>query len=194
MEHIQSYNELISQVQKGNSIFLLLYKSGSDLSQCAVKNISKAKKDQADYVVLFADVTEVKDIHGNYGITTVPSLLEFQKGEFKKVIKGCNSPHFYRSVFENIVNPVVGGTGRKSTKNVIVYSTPSCPWCNKLKKYLRQNKIQFQDIDVSKNQNAAKRMVKGSGQQGVPQTEINGQFIVGFDKPKIDKLLNINPN
>jgi len=194
MEHIQSHNELISQIQKGNSIFLLLYKSGSDLSKCAVKNISKAEKEQADYVVLFADVTKVKDIHSNYGITTVPSLLEFQKGEFKKVIKGCNSPHFYRSVFENIVNPAVGGAGRKSTKNIIVYSTPSCPWCNKLKNYLRQNNIQFQDIDVSKNQNAAKRMMKGSGQQGVPQTEINGQFIVGFDKPKIDKLLNINPN
>ncbi len=194
MEHIQSHNELISQIQKGNSIFLLLYKSGSDLSKCAVKNISKAEKEQADYVVLFADVTKVKDIHSNYGITTVPSLLEFQKGEFKKVIKGCNSPHFYRSVFENIVNPAVGGAGRKSTKNIIVYSTPSCPWCNKLKNYLRQNNIQFQDIDVSKNQNAAKRMMKGSGQQGVPQTEINGQFIVGFDKPKIYKLLNINPN
>ncbi len=194
MEHIQSHNELIFQIQKGNPTYLLLYKSGSDLSQCAVKNVSKAKKDQADYVVLFADVTETKDIHGNYGITTVPSLLEFQKGEFKKVIKGCNSPHFYKTVFENIVNPSVGGAGRKSAKRVIVYSTPSCPWCTKLKDYLRQNSIQFQDIDVSKNQNAAKRMFKSSGQQGVPQTEINGQFIVGFDKPKIDKLLNINPN
>jgi len=194
MEHIQSHNELISQVQKEDSLFLLLYKSGSDLSQCAVKNVSKAKKDKADYVILFADVTEVRDIHGNYGITTVPSLLEFQKGEFKKVIKGCNSPHFYRSVFENIVNPAVGGAERKTTKSVIVYSTPSCPWCSKLKSYLRQNNVQFQDIDVSKNQSAAKRMVKGSGQQGVPQTEINGQFIVGFDKPKIDRLLNINPN
>ena len=192
MEHIKSHDELISQVKRGNTTFLLLYKGGSDLSQCALRNISKAKKDNTDYVVLLADVNNVKDIHGNYGVKTVPSLLTFQKGEFKKVIKGCNSPHFYRTIFENIVNPSVVKNSSKSTKNIIVYSTPSCPWCNKLKKYLRQNNIQFQDIDVSKNQDAAKRMVKGSGQQGVPQTEINGQFIVGFDKPKIDKLLNIN--
>jgi len=192
MEHIQSYDELISQVKQGNTTFLLLYKGGSDLSQCALKNISKAKKDNMDYVILLADVNNVKDIHGNYGVKTVPSLLAFQKGEFKKVVKGCNSPHFYRTIFENIVNPSIVGSGSKTTKDIIVYSTPSCPWCKKLKRYLKQKNIQFQDIDVSKNQNAAKRMVNGSGQKGVPQTEINGQFIVGFDKRKIDKLLNIN--
>lgn len=192
MKHIQSHDELISHIEKGESTFLLLYKGGSDLSECAVKNISKAKKDNMDYVILLADVNNVRDIHGNYGIKTVPSLLTFQKGEFKKVVKGCNSPYFYRTIFENIVNPSITGNGKKTTKNITVYSTPSCPWCNKLKRYLREHNIQFQDIDVSKNQEAAKRMVNGSGQQGVPQTEINGQFIVGFDKPKIDKLLNIN--
>ncbi|HIE16243.1 MAG TPA: NrdH-redoxin [Bacteroidales bacterium] len=194
MKHIQSHNELLDQVHTHTHIYLLLYKGNSDLSQCAVKNINKVRKDDANYTVLFADVNKVKDIHANYGITTVPSLLEFQKGEYQKVIKGCNSPNFYKSVFENIVSPLTKNGKQKLVKSVTVYSTPSCPWCTKLKNYLQQNNIQFRDIDVSRNQSAAERMFKSSGQRGVPQTEINGQFIVVFDKPKIDKLLNINSN
>ena len=46
-------------------------------------------------------------------------------------------------------------------------------------------------MDVSKDQSAAERMVQKSGQQGVPQTEINGRMIVGFDKTKINQLLEI---
>jgi len=37
----------------------------------------------------------------------------------------------------------------------------------------------------------AQELVKKSGQQGVPQTEINGKIIVGFDKPKIDRMLGL---
>ena len=47
-------------------------------------------------------------------------------------------------------------------------------------------------MDVSVDQKAAEEMVKKSGQQGVPQTEINGQIIVGFDKTRINSLLGIN--
>ncbi|HDZ41741.1 MAG TPA: NrdH-redoxin [Bacteroidetes bacterium] len=77
----------------------------------------------------------------------------------------------------------------KRQKNVTVYSTPTCTWCNTLKSYLRERKIQFRDIDVSADQKAAGQMVNKSGQQGVPQTDIDGHVIVGFDKKKIDSLL-----
>jgi hypothetical protein len=35
-------------------------------------------------------------------------------------------------------------------------------------------------------------MVRKSGQKGVPQTDINGQIVVGFDKVKLNALLGIN--
>ena len=53
------------------------------------------------------------------------------------------------------------------------------------------NGITFTDIDVSRDEHAARMMVQRSGQQGVPQTDINGEIIVGFDKNRINKLLNI---
>ncbi len=72
-----------------------------------------------------------------------------------------------------------------------VYSTPTCVYCKTLKEYLKKNKFEFQDIDVSKNEKDLEDMIKKSGQMGVPVVEIDGEVITGFDKQKIDKLLKI---
>ena len=76
-------------------------------------------------------------------------------------------------------------------KSVVVFSTPTCSWCRKLKSYLKENKVRFKDIDVSMNQSAARDMIRKSGQQGVPQMWINNRPIVGFDKAKIDRMLDL---
>ncbi len=76
-------------------------------------------------------------------------------------------------------------------KTVIVFSTPTCSWCRKLKSYLRENRIRYKEIDVSKDNRAAQDMVRKSGQRGVPQMWINNRPVVGFDKQKIDKMLEI---
>lgn len=75
---------------------------------------------------------------------------------------------------------------------VKIYSTPTCVYCKTLKGYFQKNKIDFEDIDVSKDEQQLQKMIKDSGQMGVPVVDIDGQVIVGFDKVKIDKLLNIN--
>lgn len=72
---------------------------------------------------------------------------------------------------------------------VKVYSTPVCPHCVMLKEFLKERGIEYEDIDVSSNQKAAQEMVAKSGQMGVPQIEINGKIIVGFDREKIEKEL-----
>ncbi|MDD5238773.1 MAG: glutaredoxin family protein [Candidatus Omnitrophica bacterium] len=76
-------------------------------------------------------------------------------------------------------------------KQVKVYSTPTCPWCMRTKQFLKENNINFQDIDVSSDQAAAEEMVQKSGQMGVPVLDIDGQIIVGFDKEKIKQSLGI---
>lgn len=74
---------------------------------------------------------------------------------------------------------------------VKVYSTPSCAYCFTLKQFLRNNNIGFEDIDVSKNQEALEEMIKKTGQLTAPIVDIDGQIVIGFDKEKISKLLNI---
>jgi len=78
---------------------------------------------------------------------------------------------------------------KKST--VRVFSTESCPFCVALKDFLKDNKIEFEDIDVSDNEAAQKEMIDKSGQMGVPVVEIDGQIVVGFDQDKIKSLLKI---
>jgi len=74
---------------------------------------------------------------------------------------------------------------------VTVYSTPTCPWCHAVKRYLRQRGVPFRDVDVSRDRREAERMVHKSGQTGVPVVEINGQIIVGFDRARIDRALGL---
>lgn len=74
-------------------------------------------------------------------------------------------------------------------KKVTVYSTPTCPYCIRVKQFLKENNIVFEDIDVSMNQSAAEAMVSKSGQMGVPVLDIGGEIIVGFDKEKIKQAL-----
>lgn len=73
--------------------------------------------------------------------------------------------------------------------NIKVYSTPTCPYCIRLKDYLKEKGIAIENIDVSSDQNGLKEMVRVSGQMGVPVIVIDGEVIVGFDKDRIDNKL-----
>jgi glutaredoxin-like YruB-family protein len=170
--------------------YVLLYKKGSPISDCALVSVQKAASEHNDVNIFLADVQAVKDIHTQYSITTVPTLLQFEEGKFVNVIKGCNEPEFYSSVFEPMLQR---STNEPDTppKRVTVYSTPSCSWCNTLKTHLRKNGIYYTDIDISRDPQMAEELVRRTGQQGVPQTDINGEIIVGFDKARINRLLGI---
>ena len=74
---------------------------------------------------------------------------------------------------------------------VKVYSTSTCYFCIKLKKFLKKNKIPFEDVNVNEDKNAAMEMIKKSGQTGVPVLDINGEIITGFNVPEIKKALKL---
>ncbi len=74
---------------------------------------------------------------------------------------------------------------------VIIFTTPTCSFCNAAKRYFREKKIKYRDIDVSRDRRAAMDMQRRTGSTGVPVILINNRPIVGFDKPKINRLLNI---
>ena len=74
---------------------------------------------------------------------------------------------------------------------VKVYSTPLCPWCKKLKAWLAENKVEFEEIDVSNNEAAAHEMIEKSGQMGVPVVDVDGIIITSFDIDALKKALKI---
>lgn len=75
---------------------------------------------------------------------------------------------------------------------VVIYSTPTCIYCNTLKEYLNSKNIGFKEVDVSKDEKELEKMVAISGQMGVPVVDIDGNVIIGFDRQKIDELLKIS--
>ena len=193
MIEVRSHAELLEKVGKLDRAYLLLYKKGSEQSDCAYENLSAALKEHNDVDAFVADTNTVRHIHPHYRVTSAPTLVIFEKGEFRNVVKGCHHPGFFHSIFENAF-VALNADPDKPSKSVTVYSTPSCSWCNTLKTYLRKNGIHFTDVDVSRDQSAAEEMVRRSGQQGVPQTDINGEIIVGFDRARISRLLEISEN
>ena len=81
--------------------------------------------------------------------------------------------------------------GVKKSNKVMVYSTSWCPWCKKVKEFLKENKIKFTNRDVEKSKKYADEMIKKSRQKGIPVTIINGKVIVGFEEDKMRKELKI---
>lgn len=75
--------------------------------------------------------------------------------------------------------------------NITVYSTPTCPWCKKVKMFLDTNKVAYKDLNVASDVAARKEMVKKSGQMGVPVLDIDGHIVIGYDEPKLKELLKI---
>lgn len=76
-------------------------------------------------------------------------------------------------------------------KKITTYTTQICPHCARLKEFLTEKGIKFENIDVSSDPAKADEMVKKSGQMGVPVVEIDGDIIVGFDKDAISQELGI---
>ena len=81
---------------------------------------------------------------------------------------------------------------KKSLPKVQVFTTPMCPFCYALKEFLKEHNIGFEEIDVSQDEKTREEMIKKSGKMEVPAIEIDRQIVIGFDKKKICKLLNIN--
>jgi len=73
--------------------------------------------------------------------------------------------------------------------NVIVYSTTTCPFCVMVKDWLKGKSVKYDDFNVGLNQDKAKEMMEKSGQMGVPVIDIDGEIIIGFDKPKLEAAL-----
>ncbi len=74
-------------------------------------------------------------------------------------------------------------------KKIIVYTTPTCVFCPLVKKFLDEKGVEYEEIDVSSNSEEMEKMKEKTGQMGVPVVLIGDDIVVGFDKKKIEELL-----
>lgn len=73
--------------------------------------------------------------------------------------------------------------------NVTIYTTNTWPHCVTAKEYLSGKGIDYVEKNVQTDMNARKELME-KGYMGVPVIVVDGEEILGFDKGKLDKLLN----
>jgi glutaredoxin-like YruB-family protein len=75
-------------------------------------------------------------------------------------------------------------------EKILIYSTPTCRYCDLAKDYLKDNGVAFEEINVAANREAAQEMVAKSGQMGVPVIDFGGEIIVGFNRGRLAELIS----
>ncbi len=73
--------------------------------------------------------------------------------------------------------------------NVKIYSSPTCSYCMQAKEFFKEKGIEFTDFDVTSNEKYEKEAIEKSGKVGVPVIDIDGKIVFGFDKEKIEEIL-----
>lgn len=76
-------------------------------------------------------------------------------------------------------------------KKVIIYSTPTCHYCNLAKEFFDENKVVYEAFDVASNTEKRREMMEKSGQLGVPIILVDDEVVVGFDRSRLAQLLGI---
>lgn len=75
-------------------------------------------------------------------------------------------------------------------KSVTVYTTSSCPYCVMVKNFLNDKNIPFKEVNVETQPEVMMQLVNKTGQFGVPQTDVDGKWIVGYDPNRIMQALS----
>lgn len=149
---------------------------------------------KADVPVLLVDVGEVKGAHQRFGVDSVPSAVTVD-GE--RVIRRTAGAHSADGWAEALLpHDAVASAATKAEAprrpQPVVYTTPSCVWCTRVKSWLTENGVAFREVNIAADDAAAARLVARSGQQGVPQIEVGADIVVGFDKPRLAQLLGVS--
>ena len=175
-------------------IVLGFFGAFSQTAQATQPDFEAFGAEEHEHPVALVDLAVVKGAHKRWGVAAVPTVLLVDGDQILRKVEGKQSAeHYKRALFHH------GGLGSQNPdkdaprqKSVELYVGAHCPWCTKAEQYLKQHGIRFREIDVSQDANAATELQRRSGRTGVPQLNIGGTWVVGFDRPQIDKLLNIN--
>lgn len=164
---------------------------------------AKAREAQPDFEafaakagvpVLLVDVGEVKGVHQRFGVDSVPSAVTVDGGRVIRRAAGAHSVDGWAEAL--LPHDVVAGAATKADApkrpTPVVYTTPTCVWCGRVKSWLTENGVAFREVNIAADDAAAARLVARSGQQGVPQIEVGPDIVVGFDKPRLAQLLGVS--
>ena len=189
-------NETLEQLKSKHPDFLAVafVSDASARSTDALRTLKKIHKSPplGESAVAVVNVSKNRDIHGGLGVTAVPTVLTFKSGKVLKKLEGLQTEETYRKLLSDAPRKTADGKTAPPLR-VTVYTTRTCPHCTTVKNHLRRSGIPYREVDVSRDEGAAIELTRRTGQTGVPQTDINGTFVLGADLTKINRLVGLGP-
>jgi glutaredoxin-like YruB-family protein len=185
-------HKYLQKMQEKHKDFLVLafYGEFSFAAKRALGELEQFSEWYKEIPVYIIDVQKVKGVHKQFGVENVPTVLSLEKGKVTRRIEGVESAQLYAQVLSGAQLSHYKKGEKKISHRVIVYTGQGCPACATAKAYLRLKGVGFREVDISRDQHAARRLVQHSGQMAVPQIDIDGHIVVGVDQAKIDRLLS----
>lgn len=191
LESTRDASTVLTRAESADGAVVAFVSPASAASEKARPELARFAALHPGTMVFIVDVSQVKDLHGRFGVTAVPTVLLVRDGRVLQKIVGPQTAAFYERALLGAAAPSARARADERAHRVVVYTTPSCPWCTRVKAYLSQHDIIYREIDVARDQEAARKMSARSGQHGVPQLDIDGRMVVGFDRARIDALLGL---
>ncbi|MCK5840762.1 MAG: thioredoxin family protein [Candidatus Sabulitectum sp.] len=192
IEEIAEFDSILKKEEE--TVIAGFFGEFSSASRETEEAFRKFAADNKAQTVLFVDVGELKGIHKRYGVSSVPTVISIANGKVIQKIVGKQDEDFYYNAFQSHETAFnAAGEKKPGFPSVTVWVGDSCPWCTRVKTYLRKSRVPFREVNVSRDPSGAAALQARTGQVGVPQLSIGGRYIVGFDKAKIDEYLGLKP-
>lgn len=194
LEKVKNASAVQAKVDAGGELVLGFFGDFSAASKKAQPEFERFAQKHEGMQALLVDVAKVKGVHKQFGVANVPTVIRLKDKEVMQLVVGPQTADGYERALEaGTMAFSADGEESKKQPRVVVYTTPTCTFCGQVKTYLRKNGVRFSEIDVAADESAARSMMSRSGQAGVPQLDIGGTIVVGFDKKKINDRLGIHP-
>jgi glutaredoxin-like YruB-family protein len=182
---------LEAQLGDARTVVVGFFGEFSEASRKARPVFERWCAEHPDQLSAIVDVTEVRGVHGRFGVASVPTVVAVREGKVQRSVVGVQTADFLSRALLGERTELAKPGAAPRVPHVTVFVTDTCPWCTRVKGYLREHHVGFAEVNVQRDAGAMRKMVARSGQQGVPQLEIDGSFVVGFDKGRIDALLGL---
>lgn len=169
---------------------IFFYSDISEKSKEALSVMVEIRKKKPDTPMALVNVSQVRDIHPLFSVTSVPAIVTLKNGVMTKRIEGLQRRTTYEALLGDAPRRRSDGTEAPPLR-VTVYSSPTCPPCGIVKAYLRKKGVPFRVVDVTRDEQAAQEIMNRTGSTAVPQTDINGSVVIGADTERLDELLRV---
>mgnify|MGYP006307619153 CR=1 FL=1 len=159
--------------QHSDYFALFFWGEFSDAARRALQELTEFAREYKEVPVYVIDVQQMKGVHEEYDVDSVPAVLVMKNGREVDRFVGVESAAFYGAHLAGMAPSHMARPARKRRPRVTVYTSPGCPPCGLVKTYLREHGISFRSVDISRDERAAREIVRRSGQQAVPQIDVN---------------------